>query len=859
MLVSLTPRGGTEYTLIAEDHSTPFVLQAQDWGNAAWEHTYAGSRGTQGARPAQGTLPNRTVRLQLRLYGQSTDNMATKQAEVEAVMDALRRNGGWITRRAHGQTYRQHMEVLTTAGLNAGEWSTLTDTRYILSPILEFVCAPYALGEPMAWTETAATLLPRLVAGAGSLSNVAVTGEFLSVASTSPHLLLDHQGGYRYGDVQMSAHIQPGSQTAGERRWGLLLRYLDPSNWLAVTVEGTTTGYARIRSCLAGTQTILGGATLASNITAIALNGGGWLVGRIDSGRVQVQFLEGPNAPASPWATAEGATVTLTGAALTAWGPGTAHRVGLYALPHDTLAVGGWRTVRCQPLAVIGSGASPLHKQAFPLRVDIPGTAPALTEVAVTRDNASTGGAPMFGLIGWAARNGGWNRCGMGDFGGALGAGATTGWVVSAVTGVTAAATSITAATTGGKATLVMTTTANSGAAYALADEFRAGRTYRASCEVFLSAGSPVVRLALGKNGDLATSNPVTVTSAWQEVTVDWTPATDVYGGADFPHVAVRSNATAGGWVEVRRVRVYEVTDTPTLPTQTEGRHGRPPLGVVPYGGGGWLVESSSGGTLGYTTSGVSGLLPASANMTAITGAGTLVVSCIIDPALAGPDDYAAGSVDVDVWLRAAFAATVVSPRVAVWAQHPRAVVGTDTLGMRRMVAPWGTAGKPLAANTHYRLSRVGPVTVDVHPDDPAPWRLVVALTWAAGSSGAVNLNGLILVPTRARALTPTGLTLSAGGYPAFIGAAGGDGRTITKRVRPDLSGAVEAPPARGAYGDSGLGGSLLELPTGAVDMMVLAADQVPDDPAPAGANVGHPTHLAVAVSPTPRWGHLRD
>jgi hypothetical protein len=859
VLITLTPLGGTEYILIAEDHSTPFVLQAQDWGNAAWEHTYAGSRGTQGARPAQGTLPNRTVRLQLRLYGQSTDDMAAKQAEVEAVMDALRRRGGWITRRAHGQTHRQHMEVLTTAGLNAGEWTTLTDTRYLLSPILEFVCAPYALGEPMAWTETAATLLPRLVAEVGSLTNVSVSGEVLRITSTDVHLLLDQRGGYEFGDVQMSARIYPGSTSAGDRRWGLILRYIDDDNWLAVTLEQVSgTGYARIRSCIGGAQTVLGGATLTSSLTVHAVEGG-WLVGRLDAERVQVQFLAGANPPASPWVTSEGATVTLTGTELTTWGPGTEGRVGVYADPQDANGVGGWHTVRCQPLVTIGTGASPLHKQAFPLRMNIPGTAPALAEVAVTRDNASTGGAPTFGLIGWASRRGGWNRCGMGDFGGSLGTGLTTGWVVSAVTGITAAATSLTAAAAGERATLVLTTTTSSGAAYALADEFRVGRTYRARCEVLLSAGSPVVRLALGRNGDLATSGAITATSAWQEVTVDWTPAADAYGGADFPHVAIRSNSTAGGTVSVRRVRVYELDDPPTLATQTEGRHGRPPLGVVPYGGGGWLVESSSGGTLGYTTSGVSALLPASANMTAISGAGSLAVSCLIDPALAGPDDYAAGSIDVDVWLRAAIASTVVSPRAAVWAMHPRGSVSSDALGMRRMVASWGAAGKPLAANTHYRLSRVGPVSVDIDPGDPAPWRLVATLSWAAGSSGTVNLNGLILVPARARALTPTGLTLSAGGYPAFIGAAGGDGRTITKRVRSDLSGAVVAPPSRGAYGDSGLGGSLIELPTGAVDLLVITGDQVPDDPAPAAANVGHPTHLAVAVSPTPRWGHLRD
>ncbi len=182
-----------------------------------------------------GTPSNRTVRLQFRLNGTLND-LAARVAEIEAVMEAMRRRGGTITRRAHGQTYRQHFAVLTTNGLQAGEWAPVADTRYILSPILEFTCAPYALGDPMAWTDDAAAILDNTDVAAGAGVPV-IAGDLLTVPASGEHLLVDSLRGYRYGDVQVSTRLWPGAATGGDRRWGVLLRYVDPDNWLAVTVE----------------------------------------------------------------------------------------------------------------------------------------------------------------------------------------------------------------------------------------------------------------------------------------------------------------------------------------------------------------------------------------------------------------------------------------------------------------------------------------------------------------------------------------------------------------------------------------------------------------------------------------------
>lgn len=879
MLLSLTPTGGPELVLIDGDTPSPWVLVGQDWGNAAWEHQYAGARGTQGARAAQGALPNRTVRLQLRLYGDSTDHMAGLLEELAAVMDRMRRLGGRITRRAHGQTHRQHMEVLATTGLNAGEWTTVTDTRSILGPVMEFVCAPYAVGDPMAFVDPAADIPDRYGVVTGGLGNLVLGAEgLLGITSASAHLLVEGLRSYRYGDVQVAAWCKPGSTAAGDRRWGVLLRYIDPENWLAATIEQASgSGFVRLRSCIAGTQTVLAEGSVTSLATTAGT--GTWVMGTIEGEQVTIvhSLINAERVRRSPptaWSPSGAVRVThtLSGTAKAMWGPGTEGQVGLYALPQDASGSGGWLALHVQPAAHQGGqqASSPGIRRHWPILTNIPGSAPALGEVAITRDSAATTGAPVFGLLAWARRTSGWNRCTNGAFaaGHAGGLSNTVGWAVTALSGITAAATSITALTGGGAATLVMTTTSLSGAAYTMQHEFRRGRTYRAVCEVQVASGSPSVQLCLGVSGDLAASTGTAPAAApgWTEMSVEWTPTATAHGGANLPAVAIRATSTAGGSVVIRRVQVIDTTETATIDTQTHGRGAIPPIGMYTEGGGGLVVESSTGGTLTVANNATeSAIFHRQILMNPISGAGSLLMSVLVDPHLVDADDYTgAGSVDVEVWVRAGFSVTVLGPRMAAWVTHPRAASTTDTLGTRRAIAPWGTAGRPLPAlGDFWRLYRLGILTIPVAGTarDPTaePVRLVLRMSWQAGSSGGAYVSGVVLAPARSRALTPSGLQLSAGGYPSLIGL-GDSSAVVSKVVGPDLAGAIRDTQARGLVGAAGLGGSLIELPAGPdLELMVLTADQVPDDPAPAAAGVKHSDRIELAVSPTPRWSHLRD
>lgn len=861
MQLILTPTGGTPYVLI--DGPTPhptWVLTGQDWGNATWEHQYAGSRGTHGARAAQGQVTQRPVRLQLRLYGQSTDDMAARQEELAQVMDELRRFGGLITRRAHGQTHRQHMQVITTGGLNSGEWTGLADTRAIVSPILEFVCAPYAIGDPMGWEEPAAAMVGSLerVSGAGA---VVLDGEVLRVAGTGRHLLIDAQRGYGYGDVEVSVLIDTWDSSL-PAAWGVVLRYIDPANWLAATIDALSpSGYRlRIRSMLAGVETLLADYT-PSGITMTR----GALAARVEGTTVAVYYRPagaGLAHPSTGWDPAinNATSVTLTAAHLATWGPGTEGCVGVYASP-GAASNNGLRSWRVTPMLNHGSGNNQ-QRSSRALLPRIPGAMPALGEIVVTRANGSSLGAPHWALIGWAPRRV-WNRCGNGDFGARTGTGTLAGWATTAVTGITGAPAAAMAAPQGGTA-IVTVSGADAGIAYPLADEFASGRRYRLTAEVMRTTGSPVVRARLGNSTDLASGSNVTLTGDYQLVSVEWTPTTTVYGGAAQarPHAAI-TRVSGSGEIVIRRVTVTELPGTPDLPSQLEGRHGRPPLGVIPYGGGGWDVASSAGGTVAVAATGAGELTPHHAWITSVTGAGHIGVTCLVDPALAGADDYTGGeTIDVEVWILAAAAATITGLRGAAWVSHPAAAYGSDAIGGRRACAPWGVSGKPLnlaIGSAPMRVARLGILPMTVDPASGAVQRLTVQLAWSAGSTGAVSIRGVILVPARARTITPTGVKLSDGGYPSLIGSAGGDGLALRKRIRSDLSAQMSAPPAAGEVGAGGLGGSLLELPAGELELLALACSHIPDDPSPGTANATWPTHLAVAVSPTPRWTHLRD
>lgn len=114
-------------------------------------------------------------------------------------------------------------------------------------------------------------------------------------------------------------------------------------------------------------------------------------------------------------------------------------------------------------------------------------------------------------------------------------------------------------------------------------------------------------------------------------------------------------------------------------------------------------------------------------------------------------------------------------------------------------------------------------------------------------------VESLIIVPARARAVTPTGVAATWWAtYP------GGEYR---KRVAADLAGASEltGPEVSGWQVTPGMGGSLIELPPGDGEALVKLSATVPDGPGTNVADPGTVSNTALHFAVTPRWTILRE
>ena len=223
-----------------------------------------------------------------------------------------------------------------------------------------------------------------------------------------------------------------------------------------------------------------------------------------------------------------------------------------------------------------------------------------------------------------------------------------------------------------------------------------------------------------------------------------------------------------------------------------------------------------------------------------------------INPATMVPDSFS-GELAVEVWARVLLASTLKTPTLVASA---RSNAGTN-YAAPRYTDEFGSAGRTLtvpAKNTCFRMTRLGTLHLLVEPLRVQPWWLWVHGTVGAGSSGEWGLDYLMLCPVMQRACSPTSKELSGSSYPPFINQS-----EVAKTVRSDLSGWATYYAGSGGFPDTGLGGSLLELPPGNTNLLVKLSNLVPDDPSTRGANAEASDALAfieakVEVTVTPRW-----
>jgi hypothetical protein len=233
---------------------------------------------------------------------------------------------------------------------------------------------------------------------------------------------------------------------------------------------------------------------------------------------------------------------------------------------------------------------------------------------------------------------------------------------------------------------------------------------------------------------------------------------------------------------------------------------------------------------------------------TSTTTASSASASFPVDPSVMEPDEFTMSTVALEVWGRIELASTVVSPKLTL-SVEPNA---GSNFGTTQYSAEYGSAGKLLtspSSGTAFRFIRLGVVTLPVDTVTPLKWNLKVTGSWSAGGSGAFGLDYICVVPAKSRALSKTAVA-NDGTYPKFIiGTV-----DTTKTIRSDLSGLVAS--AAGYAGqDSGLGGSLVEIPSGATEFFVKLSSLVPDDPTSdtSSEQLSH-TGVTGAFEITPRY-----
>jgi hypothetical protein len=238
----------------------------------------------------------------------------------------------------------------------------------------------------------------------------------------------------------------------------------------------------------------------------------------------------------------------------------------------------------------------------------------------------------------------------------------------------------------------------------------------------------------------------------------------------------------------------------------------------APFG----LIDIASGGTglsvsnMTYNTS------PTRASITAPTYGTSYYLGVDIDPSVLQRDDFTRNEVQLEVWARIQVSTTHTV--TVVTSLESKASTGASS----RYTTEYGSTGKLLdTTNSGTFYYRLGTVPAVVDPNNPAVYTLKIAPSFAATSAVEFAIDHVVIVPARQRALTPTDKVPDAN-YPSFIYRNGSTSQ-VKKTVRSDLSGWISTSSAA-PYPDSGLGGQLLEIPAGNVDLFIKGSRNVPDD-----------------------------
>lgn len=266
---------------------------------------------------------------------------------------------------------------------------------------------------------------------------------------------------------------------------------------------------------------------------------------------------------------------------------------------------------------------------------------------------------------------------------------------------------------------------------------------------------------------------------------------------------------------------------------QYQGRGAPPPFGILD-------AEACDTGDLdGFTIAspGAAYRLGKSLEMST-AGSGnpeSCSASWLVDPTLMTPDEWTRGEVTFEVYaiIAGLYSTYFASGVTAILSAVPeggfysagvldvRSGVGVFTLedpaGIGKQLLTYG-------ATNLRRPYRLGTLRLPVDRANAARWRIHLQLAYTTVTAAAkIRPDFLFFAPIGARAASPTRKNYT--GFPNVIPSSTVETRKV---IRSDLSGLI-AQPGRALASDNGMGGALLQLPPGPVDLTMMLLSDIPD------------------------------
>jgi hypothetical protein len=832
----------TTLTLAAPGTTTGYTLlyPGLSWGDQTWTHEFSGARGTLGQHSASGIVGNRTVVLPIRIAGTTKDDMTAKLAALERLVgQEMRRFGGMIAWQSNNQTPRQWFRVLT-ATTQLQVWDSRAEVLTRAVVLLSFVCAPPVEGDPCdLFDNFLAAAITDYTFDTGSMTMDNVNGR-MACANTSLAQFWHNLSGYSVTDAEVTIHYQLGSTSSSV---GAMLRRKDASNFLVGEIDNTATQLT-ILKVVAGVGTGLG--QIALGLT-LSTGTDYWLRFRAEG---NVLTAEHWTSVPTPQGTPTKTVAAIIGSAdLAAFGRTVKGLCGVRVTAAGTPANTFLDDLRVWPYT---------YRSITPPReielLSLPGSLdPACDWWVFSPTNAHA-----FGLLGWARKpvdvfNWVWNGGFEYPFGSA-------GWSTASNYGHNAA-TSV--ANTGqalygaaGGRVVTPGSASFEGVSFTIYRRFERGRPYTFSFWARSNTGAAqTITLRIGTattNEGLGGAVSLPSSGAWVQASVVWYPTAEV----EQAWASVLTNGTNAYTFDLDGVQVFEGTVAPTVQTQTQGRGGYPPVGRLnaasAYSFTNWGIAADAATISGY-----------SAQFTTGAGGFSLGAQWIIDPGLVWTDEYQQAAIDLEVWARVNLSTNHSAVTCQVYAfplmatATPIAFVYTREYG-----AGYKSVTNIPTVSQAFRLIRAGtiPLPAGAAGAQRNLWALGFSLLGTSSAPASCNLDHLLLIPARARCLSPSGAN-KASGYPKFIAPTSG---ITTRLVKSDLTGFWGSQGVSSAQIDlaatHGLGGSPIELPIEDHYVIPRVYANVPDgeqgtDADFSVANYAISTHFAL----TPRWAHARD